>query len=86
MTMVNRREALAFLLSAPLAAPAALVRAQTRASAKQRVVLGAGHGLLVEPDGSVQIWHRGGFNGLDAILGFGPQGSLPPTRSRKCRA
>ena len=78
MTMVNRREALAFLLSAPLAAPAALVRAQTRATAKQRVVLGASHGLLVEPDGSVQIWHRGGFNGLDAILGFGPQGSLPP--------
>jgi len=78
MTIVNRREALALLLSAPLAAPAALVRAQTRATAKHRVALGASHGLLVEPDGSVQIWHRGGVNRLDAILGFGPQGSLEP--------
>ena len=78
MTSLNRRQALALLLSAPLAAQPAIARAQTRATAKHRVVLNASHGLLIDHDGSVQIWHRGGFNGLDAILGFGPQGSLPP--------
>ncbi len=75
MTIMNRREALALLLSAPLAAQPGIARAQTRATAKHRVALNSSHGLLIEPDGSVQIWHRGGFNGLEALLGVGPQGS-----------
>jgi alpha-tubulin suppressor-like RCC1 family protein len=50
---MNRRQALSLLAVLPFATR---VGAQTRASAKHRVILGAGHGLLLEPDGTLQSW------------------------------
>jgi alpha-tubulin suppressor-like RCC1 family protein len=61
------------------AAQSAAVLAQTRATARHRIVLGTGHGLLVDPDGSVYIWHKGRVGvRLAAVLGLGGSGSLPP--------
>jgi alpha-tubulin suppressor-like RCC1 family protein len=79
MTALDRRQALTLLMMAmPLAARTPAARAQTRATAKHRVALDAGHALLLEPDGTVQIWHTSQQGGrLDALLGLGPNHSLP---------
>ena len=37
-----------------------------------------GHGLLIEPDGSVQIWHDGRVRTTARCSASVPQGSLPP--------
>ena len=50
---MNRREALSLLAALPFAAR---VEAQTRPTAKHRIVLGAGHGLLLEPGGTLKSW------------------------------
>jgi alpha-tubulin suppressor-like RCC1 family protein len=50
---VNRRQALSLLATLPLGLR---VEAQTRPSARHRVVLGASHGLLLGPDGGLQSW------------------------------
>ena len=50
---MNRRQALSLLTTLPLAVR---VAAQTRPSARHRVVLGASHGLLLGPDGTLQSW------------------------------
>lgn len=69
---MNRREAIALLATLPFAAR---VNAQTRATAKHRVVLGGFIGLLLEPDGTLQVWntntaHRNGYEAED-VLGLG---------------
>lgn len=56
MTRMNRRQALTLLAALPLAAH---LRAQTRLTAQHRIALGAGHGFLLEPGGSLQAWHTG---------------------------
>jgi alpha-tubulin suppressor-like RCC1 family protein len=53
---LNRRQALSLLAASPLAMPRAW--AQTRPTAQCRVILGVGHGLLLEPDGTLQTWLR----------------------------
>lgn len=80
MTRIDRRQALAALLAMPIAGGVARVSgAQTRASAKHRVVAHKGHGLLIEPDGTVRIWHRANQGDrIEALLGLGPGGSLAP--------
>ena len=50
---MNRREALLLLAALPFAARA---EAQTRPTAKHRIVLGAAHGLLLEPGGTLKSW------------------------------
>jgi alpha-tubulin suppressor-like RCC1 family protein len=78
MTALDRRQALSLLMAMPLAAVTPAARVQTRATAKHRVALDAGHGLLLEPDGTVQIWHTNRqSDGLGALLGLGPNHSLP---------
>ncbi|MGE0362517.1 MAG: RCC1 domain-containing protein [Vicinamibacterales bacterium] len=71
MSGLDRRQALALLATMPLAARAA--RAQTRATAAHRVVLGYRHGLLLEPGGTLQAWHveRGRDATAPDALGLG---------------
>src|SRR5687767_11252742 len=73
MKRINRREALALLAAVPVAAR---IRAQTRVTAKHRVILGSGHGFLVEPGGTLQAWHTGAQRdglAIDALgLGHNP--------------
>jgi alpha-tubulin suppressor-like RCC1 family protein len=74
MTALDRRQALTLLAALPLAVrTTARAQTQTRATAKHRVFLGAGHGLLLEPGGTLQAWHTGrqlGDTAVDA-LGLG---------------
>lgn len=69
---MNRREALSLLAALPFAAR---VSAQTRATAKHRMVLGSLTGHLIAPDGTVQAWltnyaHASGYAAPE-VLGLG---------------
>lgn len=69
---MNRRQALSLLAALPFAAR---VSAQTRATAKHRIVLGSLTGHLIAPDGTVQAWltnyaHASGYEAPE-VLGLG---------------
>ena len=50
---MNRRHALGLIAALPFAVR---LQADTRPSAKTRVVLGTGHGFLIDADGTMQSW------------------------------
>jgi hypothetical protein len=69
---MNRRHALSLLAAMPWVTR---LDAQTRVTAKHRVVLGGITGLLIGPDGTVQVWntntaHADGYEAED-VLGLG---------------
>lgn len=75
MTPLTRRELLALLASLPAATAA---HAQFRPTGAHRVSIGAWHGLLLSPDGTVRVWHTQLVeSALDAI-GLGPGSPLAP--------
>ena len=79
MTALTRRQALAALAALPFAARSAA--AQTRPGPKHRVALGSGVGLLLAPDGTLQMWVRDRVSdGTEApsSLGLGHNGPLQP--------
>lgn len=51
---MNRRHALSVLAAVPFAA--ARLNADTRSTAKTRVVLAPSHGLLFQPGGTIESW------------------------------
>ena len=70
--MMNRRHALSLLAALPFAAR---LDAQTRVTSEHRIVLGGFIGLLIEPNGSLQVWntntaHANGSEAED-VLGLG---------------
>ncbi len=77
MTGISRRQALALIAALPAAARAA---ADTRLTPKHRVILGRGHGLLLEPGGTLQAWHTSPHRGGPApdALGLGHNRPLAP--------
>lgn len=80
MTRVDRRQALSLIVSFPMAvASGAAATLQTRASAKHRVSITQGHGLLLEPGGTVQIWHAALLgDATKPVVGLGGTRDLPP--------
>jgi alpha-tubulin suppressor-like RCC1 family protein len=69
---MNRRHALSLLAAWPFAAR---VGAQTRITAEHRVFLSGRHGLLLGPDGTLQVWSmnpgRGEQPPAEDVLGLG---------------
>ncbi len=73
---MHRREALALLASVPFAAR---LQAQTRMSARHRIVLSQQVGFLIEPNGGLQCWNNGGGSeeeGAPDRMGLGHAGSI----------
>lgn len=77
MKPVNRREALALLGALPLTSQ---LGAQTRPTGQFRVFLGGGHGLILEPGGTLKAWLSSAHNGALAPtrLGLGHDGPAEP--------
>ena len=78
MTPLTRRQAISALATLPFAARSAA--AHTRPGPKHRVLLGSGVGLLLAPDGTLQMWVRDRVNDGTApsSLGLGHNGPLQP--------
>ncbi|MCG3188255.1 MAG: hypothetical protein LKCHEGNO_00203 [Burkholderiaceae bacterium] len=72
---LTRRQTICAFAALPLAAGAA---AQTRPTARHRVILGNGDGLLLAPDGTLQMWMRQPVSDGTATssLGLGHNGPL----------
>ena len=78
MTPLTRRQAISALAALPFAA--VTVTAQTRPGPKHRVILGNQLGLLLAPDGTLQMWVRdpAGDGTAPSSLGLGHNGPLQP--------
>ena len=77
MDLITRRQAMANLLAVPLAARLA---AQSRPGKNRRVVLGNGDGMLLLPNGTLQMWVRKPSSDTEApsSLGLGDNRELKP--------
>ena len=76
MMSLTRREVMATLLALPLGARAA---AQTRPGPKHRVILGFIDGILLSPDGTMQMWvRRPGVDMAPSSLGLGHNNAYSP--------
>jgi len=77
MKALNRREALSLLGALPLAAR---LGAQTRPNSQFKVFLGGGHGLILEPGGTLKAWLSSDRNdsSYPSWLGLGHDGPVEP--------